>query len=124
MIMERNLEIVLWKDSVRKKNINQDFTIPYFHEENGRIERANRIIRTALNKESGKIKERLEKVINNYNKTYHRRIGMTPEEALNKENNLKVWEHQTKYMKEFGVPDYNNQFKINDEVYIRIEKRV
>ncbi|KAG0419938.1 Pro-Pol polyprotein, partial [Dictyocoela muelleri] len=117
----RNKNIAEW---CNKRGIEQKFSIPYFHEENGRIERANRTLRNALNKEKGKIKEKLNKVLNTYNGIKHRGIGMSPNEALKSENFEKVLEIQNKYSKEFGKKNLEQKFKKGDKVLIRKEIKV
>ncbi|KAG0432508.1 Intracisternal A-particle Pol-related polyprotein [Dictyocoela muelleri] len=111
------------RDWCRERRGNQKFRIPYFHEENGRIERTNRTLRNALNKESGKIKERLNKALYNYNITKQRRIGMSPNEALLNINLHMVIRNQEIYSREFGNKYLNNEYSICDKFFIKKEIR-
>ncbi|KAG0420378.1 Pro-Pol polyprotein [Dictyocoela roeselum] len=77
-----------------KKKITQEFSIPYYHQSNGRIERANRTIREALKRSKGPVKLILGEFINNYNKSEHRGIGMSPNEGFLKENLEKITNNQ------------------------------
>ncbi|MGL5692012.1 MAG: RNase H-like domain-containing protein, partial [Bacteroidales bacterium] len=81
--------------------IEHQFSIPYYHESNGRIERANRTIREMLKKSKGLLKVRLGKAISTYNKVRHRGIGMSPDQAMLPENRNKVLEVQERYKREF-----------------------
>lgn len=114
----KNKEVDTW---CAERVIERKLCIPYFHEENGRIERANRTLRNALNKEDGRLKERLERAVNNYNKTYHRGIGMSPNDAFKPENFDEVLKRQKAYSKEFGSKNFANEFKIGNYVLFRNE---
>jgi hypothetical protein len=50
------------------KGVKQTFSVPFYHQSNGRIERLNRTIRNGLKKSRGCIKVMLQKVIKNYYK--------------------------------------------------------
>ena len=93
-----NKKVKKWGNEM---GINIKFTIPYYHQSNGRVERVNRTIRNALTKTPGNHKINLIKVIENYNNARHRGIGMSPNEALLEVNREKVIETENKYMKEF-----------------------
>src|SRR5699024_9702056 len=67
-------------------DVEQSFAIPYYHQSNGRVERANRTLRNGLRKTSGPIKKSLKNLIENYNNIKHRGIKMTPTEALDEKN--------------------------------------
>ena len=56
----KNFKIKTWLNGAKKIKLNR-FTIPYFHERNGRIGRANRTLRNAINKETGGIKDKFKK---------------------------------------------------------------
>ncbi|KAF9761957.1 Gag-Pol polyprotein [Nosema granulosis] len=86
-----------------EKGIKQIFSVPYYHQSNGRIERANRTIREALKHSKGPTKVVLANIIKNYNNSEHRGIGMTPNEGLKKENHEHIIERQEKYRKEFII---------------------
>ncbi|KAG0439432.1 Gag-Pro-Pol polyprotein [Dictyocoela muelleri] len=106
------------RDWCKERRVNQKSCIPYLHEENGRIERANRTLINALNKESSKIKKRLNKALYNYNITKHRGIGMSPNEALLNKNMHKVIRNQEVYSREFGNKYINNNYSIRDKVFM------
>ncbi|KAG0437163.1 Transposon Tf2-8 polyprotein [Dictyocoela muelleri] len=63
-------------DWCHKNNLAHKFSIPYYHPSNGRIDRVNRTIREALKRTKRKINNILQKVINSYNDSFHRAIGM------------------------------------------------
>ncbi|KAI5153777.1 hypothetical protein ENBRE01_3245, partial [Enteropsectra breve] len=102
----------IWEDKGVPKEINSDnakeFTAKEFfnfctehgvshhltsvekHKSNGRVERAIRTVRDGLVKIKNldmKLEERLGKIEDAYNNTFHRGIEMTPEEAWNESNN-------------------------------------
>lgn len=93
-----NKELTEWcvKNDVTHKN-----SIPYYHPSNGRVERVNRTIRNALKKVKGSPRQTLYDVVNQYNSTIHRGIGMTPDDAIKSENRSKVIENQNKYAQKF-----------------------
>ncbi|KAG0420324.1 Gag-Pol polyprotein, partial [Dictyocoela roeselum] len=84
---EFNNEIL--KNWCFESGIRQIFAIPYYHKSNGRIERANRTIRDALKHEKRPTKIVMKDVIENYNNSFHRGLGISPNEALN----IKNWKH-------------------------------
>ncbi|MGL5709134.1 MAG: reverse transcriptase domain-containing protein, partial [Aeromonas sp.] len=115
-------------NSVKKwceeKNIKQTFSIPYYHQSNGRIERAIRTIRDACRKIPGATSDKLGKIISAYNRTEHRGIGMTPEQALKKENWDKVKINVEKYKGEFECKSKRvNILRDGEKVLIRNELR-
>ncbi|KAG0419635.1 Gag-Pol polyprotein [Dictyocoela roeselum] len=113
-----NYELKKW---CRDNNVILEFSIPHYHQSNGRIERANRTVREALKKETGSYTVRLSKVLKNYNdKLVHRAIGMPPREALLKENRSKVLSTIEKYKKEFKTSKLQN-FDIEQSIIIRKE---
>lgn len=98
----RNWTKMLWIEHV--------FLIPYYHQSNGRIERANRTIRMACRKTPGPTKIKLGAIIENYTNTIHRGIGMSPNIAIFDENWEKVKNHENKYKKEFKKYDKKQIF--------------
>ena len=107
----------LVKEWSRKMNIRHKFSVPYYHKSNGRIERVNRTIRNALRKTPGAITKVLMKVVDNYNAMVHRGIGMSPNEALRRENWEKVRSIANIYKKEFDRKNKERmQFEIGDVV--------
>ncbi|KAG0441846.1 putative uncharacterized transposon-derived protein F54H12.3 [Dictyocoela muelleri] len=85
-----------------EKNVKHTFSIPYYHASNGRIERLNRTIRTALKKVKGKGK--LKKIVDAYNSTIHRGIGISPDKAILIENKNLVLKNQLKTKKSLLGP--------------------
>ena len=83
------------------EGVKHEFSIPYYHASNGRVERVNRTIRDAIKKVKGILKVKLKKITNNYNNSFHRGIKMTPNEALFEKNRSRVLESQEQYEKEF-----------------------
>jgi hypothetical protein len=107
---------------VEKYKIKHIRSIPYYHQSNGRIERANRTIRNAIRKSKGSLKKNLKRIIENYNNLEHRALGMSPNEAIKKENWSRVKEYEKHYKKEFAKYSKKEvQFKINDRVLLRNE---
>jgi hypothetical protein len=110
------------KDWIRKEGIEQIFAIPYYHKSNGRIERANRMIRNAFRKSNAINAKVLKEIISNYNNLLHRGIGMSPNEAMKAENRNEVIENSNKYIREFMNKD--NSFvrlNVNDRVILKKE---
>lgn len=70
-----SIEMKQWLEC---EKIEHEFKVPYYHQSNGRIERANRTIRTALKKINGMLRTKLSKVLENYNSMKHRGIEMSP----------------------------------------------
>ena len=93
-----NDKVRMWMEN---KNVKHEFSIPYYHQSNGRIERANRTLRNACKKTPGLLKVKLKRIVENYNNVLHRGIGMSPNEALKEENHERVKIHENKYKKEF-----------------------
>ena len=106
----------------KENNITRKLSVPYYHQSNGRVERVIRTIRTALKKESGTLKNKVAKVIINYNETYHRAIGMTPNEAWLTENRDTVIKNSNKYSQEF-ISKKLSKLKLGDKVWIRNDVR-
>ncbi|KRH92725.1 hypothetical protein M153_322800077 [Pseudoloma neurophilia] len=98
-----------------EKKVFQKFSVPYVHETNGRIERANKTIRSGL-KKSDKFnsKDKLEEVVCVYNGQYN----TSPSMVLLSENHDMVYSHSKKYASEFK-DSFNQQFSIGEKVYIR-----
>ena len=103
-----------------ENQIEHELVTPYYHKGNGRIERANRTIRDALRKSRGLLRVNLEKVIERYNETIHRGIGMTPNNALKEENWELIIKHQEKYKKEFKERKFI-EFNVGDHVLVKNE---
>ncbi|KAG0437574.1 Pol polyprotein [Dictyocoela muelleri] len=105
----------------REKNVEVEYSIPYYHQSNGRVERLNRTIRDSLKKLKGNIRSKLKMVIKNYNMNMiHRGTGFTLEKALLSENMESVLDNSRKYEKEFKFKNLS-KFNLNDEVLIRNE---
>lgn len=95
-----------------------EYSVPYYHESNGRVERFNRTVREALNMRKAITNVSLQKAIRNYNSIFHRAINCCPLEALNAEKASSILEHQEKYAKEF-VRTKCKAFEINDTVLVK-----
>lgn len=110
------------KDWCETNAVKLRYSIPYYHPSNGRVERVNRTLRTALKKTKGPIKVELQRIIDNYNNTIHRATKMTPNEANKIENFKKVLESLEEYSKEFERKNKKlEKFEIGQEVIIRNE---
>jgi hypothetical protein len=110
-------------DWTKENRIEHKKSVPYLHQGNGRIERANRTIRNAIKKTKGCLRARLQDIIDQYNNTIHRGIGMSPNEAMLSSNYEKVILAQERYCKEFDKKASTRQkFEVDDEVLIKNEK--
>ncbi|KAG0441136.1 Pro-Pol polyprotein [Dictyocoela muelleri] len=107
----------------KDRHILLRFSIPYYHQSNGRVERANRTIRKGLKKEKGNMKDRLKKVVDVYNdEVIHRAIKMTPKEALKIDNRDLVIKNMEIYGREFKTKKAE-KFNLNQSVIIRNETK-
>lgn len=114
-----NKKVQEWTDKTKVRHI---LSIPYYHQSNGRIERANRTIRNALRKSSGPTKKKLQGIIRNYNNLPHRGTGISPEEATKTENHDKVMSRAKEYGKEFNrTIGRKTKLVVNDNVWLRNE---
>jgi hypothetical protein len=112
------------KEWAKDNEVELEYTIPYFHQSNGRVERANRTIRNALRKTPGSTKKKLSKVIYNYNNTFHRGIGMSPMKALDEKNREKVYDWQKNYELDYlKYKKMQEKFGLGDKVLIKNENR-
>jgi hypothetical protein len=102
------------------------FTVPYYHRSNGRIERVNRTIREAIKRTKGSLKQNFTAILANYNNSFHRAIGMSPNEAMCEENFKKVKEKEAAYQKEFVKQRNckNETLKVKEHVLIKNENRI
>ena len=110
------------KEFIERNKIIHEFVTPYYHQGNGRIERANRTIRNALKKTKGMLKIKLKKIIENYNLMIHRAIGLAPSEARKKENWKIIEKTQENYAKEFKEKKHKLR-DLGEFVLIKNEKR-
>jgi hypothetical protein len=115
----------VFKEWVKKENIELEVSVPYYHPSNGRVERVIRTLREALKRTKGPLKTRLKEATETYNKSYHRGINTTPLEALKTENWMDITNYANKYQKEFFKCRKlkNLVLKSGDEVLIRNEVR-
>jgi hypothetical protein len=112
----------LIKEWTTANQVEHVLNIPYYHQGNGRIERANRTIREAIKKTAGSLNIKLQGIIDNYNNSFHRAIGMTPNLALDIKNHEKVKIASSKYAKEFKIKRGQiPTFKIGQKVIVRNE---
>lgn len=107
---------------LKNNRIIHKFSIPYYHPSNGRVERANRTIREGLKKTKGPVRIKLKLVVLNNNNSYHRGIGMSPEEAMKTENYQKVIDNSKNYQKKFRKYFVKHEkFYENDKVLLKNE---
>jgi hypothetical protein len=111
------------KNWVLEKKINHIYSIPYYHKSNGRVERVNRTIRTALKKSGGTPKAKLNKIIENYNNCYHRALRMSPNDAVQNKNKDEVLKNVPKYKKEFKKQRNKKSFVLNQNVLVKNETK-
>ncbi|KAI5151864.1 hypothetical protein ENBRE01_2444 [Enteropsectra breve] len=112
------------KEWTSANGVKMEYSIPYYHESNGRIERANRTIRDALKRVKGADKIKLGKIIDKYNNIKRRGIGMSPVEAKNEENREQVIKNSLKYSKEFKVGlGKKEKFTVGQKVILRNEQK-
>ncbi|KAG0432949.1 Retrovirus-related Pol polyprotein from transposon 17.6 [Dictyocoela muelleri] len=105
-----------------QKSIKLNYSIPYYHRSNGRIERANRTIRNTLKHTIGSTRKILDSILSNYNNSVYRGIGMAPNQASLHENHIKIIKFQIKYSKEFKIRNKKDgKIKINERVLIKNE---
>ncbi|KAG0437706.1 Pol polyprotein [Dictyocoela muelleri] len=106
------------------KEISIDFSIPHYHKSNGIIERLNRTVRDGLKRTSGPWSKRLENVLTIYNtRVTHRGLGITPENALLKENKDLILNKSKTYEKEFKKNNNLEVFQIKQKVLIKKDTR-
>ena len=90
------------------------------------IERFDRIIQEKMLKyfsanNTRKCVDVLDLLVNQYNNSIHSSIKMTPNEALRKENENKVWRN---LYPELGVKTLSPKFSIGDIVRITKKKKI
>ena len=102
--------------------IKRTFSVPYYHQGNGRVERAIRTIRTGMKKNKGLYQSRLKEVVRTYNEIKHRGIGISPNEAMMSKNREIVLKNQQKYANEFKEKKFE-ELKTGDDVFIRNESK-
>jgi hypothetical protein len=116
-----NKEVEQW---CVQRNVEHHQTVPYYHQGNGRVERANRTIREALTKTSKPIGVCLQEVIDRYNRTIHRGLGISPNDACKEENYNKIKEHEKKYELEFKRKNRKREIlEENQKILIKNEFR-
>ena len=97
----KEFDNTLVNDWCKDMKINRKFSIPYYHQGNGRIERLNRTIRDSLKKGTGNMRVRVKKALEKYNQSTHRATGLSPREGLLEENRQQILDTSKKYAKEF-----------------------
>jgi hypothetical protein len=117
-------DLIQWCD---EKGIAHHFTTPHHHQSNGRIERFNRTLLEAINKQppSRLLKHKVRKAIEIYNTVTHSRTGFSPDAARNPENWLtikqKIYKDLTKANSERGKGLKTKTYSLNDTVLIKSE---
>ena len=89
------------KEYCKLNNIMVQYSVPYYHQSNGRVLRLKGTILTGLKKAQGSINNAVVGVIQNYNNMIHRGIKMSPNDAMKSENHDKVLKNMDAYCKEF-----------------------
>jgi hypothetical protein len=82
----REFENTKFKEWIKNNILRHVFSVPFFHQSNGRVERVNRTIREAIKKTPGNVKTKCKRIIDNYNNTCHRGLGMSPNSTCKPEN--------------------------------------
>jgi transposase InsO family protein len=117
-----NKNVMKWAE---QNNVKHTYSVPYYHQSNGRIERANRTIRNAFRKTPGITKTNLSKVLENYNHLRHRGINMSTNEAIKEQNWVKVKKYTENYKKEYAR--YNKaekSYEIGENILFKNENRL
>lgn len=83
------------------------------------MESVNRTIREAFKKNKGRTSKLLRNIVQTYNLTYHRGIGLKPLEARNSENCKRVLEYSKKYSKEFSIKTNKETQSVGSRVLIK-----
>src|SRR5699024_405417 len=109
-----------FKEFCTEKRMEHRIVSVESHRSNGRVERLIGTIREGMMKESElSLKEKIKKIMNSYNRTYHSGIGCTPEEAWDNESGdmvLKNDQYST-YAKQFKM-GHREKFEIGDKVRV------
>lgn len=103
--------------------IERQFSVPYYHQSNGRIEGANKTIRGGIKHAKKPIKSILAKIISGYNGTCYWGIGMTPNEAMKTSNRVEIPKHQDKYAEEFKRKKKNLVKCIKQEITFFLKRK-
>lgn len=120
------------KDLLDQKGIKQVFSSSYNPESNGGVERLNYTIKKQIKmikaqNDNNNWSGYLDKILENYNKTWHRVIKTTPLKAMNKRNDKEVDEEIKKNIEDFAIKKNENvfeqKFHIGDQVRLKIERR-
>lgn len=120
----REFKNSLCEEWCKQNSVVLEFSIPYYHASNGRVERVNKTLREMIKRTKGSLKTKLGKIVCVYNESYHRGVNMSPNDALNPENLNKVFEHQEKYATEFKrFKSKCESFNVGDAVLIKNEQR-
>lgn len=110
----------LIKEWMRENRIDHHIRPPYYSKGSGRVERAIRTLRTALNKTAGTLRLKLQKVVDGYNQSIHRAISISPNEAVSESNWGQVIRSIESYKREFRFKELP-KLKQDQDVYIRNE---
>jgi len=88
------------------------------HRSNGRVERLIGTIREGLVKlKNGSLKEKIARIIGEYNKTYHTALRCTPEEAFKTDEGMMLWQNSRdgEYAKKFKK-GFRETFEENEKI--------
>lgn len=75
----KELDNSLMRKWIESNTIRHDKTTPYYHAANGRIERAERTMRRAINRLKGPLRNKLKRALQSYNNCINRGIDTTPQ---------------------------------------------
>lgn len=114
-----NSQMTRWLDD---NDVDVHYRAPYYHQGTGRVERVIQTLRKALNKTKGALRAKLSRVTRQYNRTVHRAIGMSPDQALQEENHERVRDSIRKYKREFH-DSKSTQLSVGQPVLIRKDIR-
>ena len=110
-----------------ENKIKQHFTTPFHHQSNGMIERFNRTLGEGISKcnTCNLLSEKVKTVVKSYNDTPHSVLGISPNEAIKKENREYV--KRKHFQRRMKIAEKNKKisnlhiFENEDQVLIKTE---